>query len=442
MPISVRSALAQGNGRIHLLEAHDRNSEDIVRSAVGADNQAFHGVWISGLTQTTYLGIPDSEIISPLQRASLIDFYGGTPQKASRELCAAYDADSGGPAAEIPALVAVLVAMGVGMVIIEDKEVAEPGKKVNSLASSSASQGQADMHEFADTIRIFKEASTHKDFMVTARIESFTTRVVQSSTAEEKASVQAALAEALARAEVYRDAGADAIMIHSKSKQADEVLSFLGQFRAKDPDTPLVVVPTTYSKTPEDVLHDAGASVVIYANHLMRAKINAGNEISQDILPKQLDLFSRDSELDVCLKARNFGCLMPKMLERKYLGGEAKAYLQGLEAAATERMKAAARCLLDAKMACGADEHLIPVKELLEINGRQISYRLGPIVLPGSRAISASTSEDSLPSKGKVQLRYRRWQRGFGDSVRSYTRGWMARMGVSGSWKLPTTKSK
>ncbi|PHH90378.1 hypothetical protein CDD83_3864 [Cordyceps sp. RAO-2017] len=386
MSLPFRSALAQSNGRVRLMEAHDGTSEDNVRRAVGTDNQAsFHGLWISSLTQTTRLGIPDSELISPWQRASLIDFYPGAAQDSKcRRLCAAFDADSGGPAAEIPALVATLTGLGIGMVVIEDKEMLRPGDKVNSL-SNSASQRQVGVHEFARTIQTFKAALERKDLIVTARIESLTTRAAQSDAAAEKLSVQAALDEALARSDVYRDAGADAIMIHSKSEQPDEVLSFLRRFRAKDLHTPLVVVPTAYSRTPEDDLYNAGANVVIYANHLMRAKIKACEDISQAVLTKQLDLFPLEPEFDVCLRAQNFGCLVSCMERSEKLTREAEAYLAGLEAAAAERMKVVATRLLDTKTSCGADEYLISVKELLDINSRQISYGLGvtaPVVQP------------------------------------------------------------
>ena len=143
MSASVRSLLAENNGAIRLLEAHDRLSTELIRKNVGDDGQSFQGVWISGLTQTTYLGIPDTEIISPLKRAMLMA--SNDNPKNTRPLCAAFDADSGGDVADLPALVAVLATNGVSMVIIEDKAVSEPGKKVNSLLNTSGSQDQAEV---------------------------------------------------------------------------------------------------------------------------------------------------------------------------------------------------------------------------------------------------------------------------------------------------------
>ena len=379
MSNSIRSILARNHGRVRLLEAHDRNSSEIILKTTGLNGQGFDGLWIGGLCQTTYFGIPDTELISPLKRATMLAMNGNIKQQngTRRSGCAAFDADSGGDPEDIPALVAVLGIMGVSMVIIEDKAVEAPGQKVNSLKASSGSQAQADMHQFAETIRKFKAASVGKDVMITARIESFTTRITKQDAEEERASVEDAYRDALTRAEVYCSAGVDAIMIHSKSKQPDEVLSFLTEFRARDPLTPLVVVPTTYSKTMRDTLYDAGANVVIYANHLMRAKINAVGQLSDKILMEKPTLFSDDPELSAYLQARNFGCLLGKLWERKYMGqttNDAEWYRVVAEASATENMKAVTRELLDGKLSgCEADQRMIPVGDLLQINNRQVA---------------------------------------------------------------------
>lgn len=380
MSTSIRSLLAQTNGKVTLCETHDRNSTEVIRHTAGENGQTFYGIWYSGLSQTTYLGIPDTELIAPLQRAALLALNGNLQRrKVRRPLCAAFDADSGGDMAEIPGLVAVLALVGVSMIIIEDKAVSEPGQKVNSLKDTSDSQAQADMHEFAKTVRAFKAVSAPagKDMMITARIESFTVRKTKKNEAEERASVQAALADALKRAEVYRDAGVDAIMIHSKSANPSEVISFLTEYRARDAVTPLVVVPTAYSRTRKTVLYDAGANVIIYANHLIRAKISAVGRISDQILVENPNLFSEDAELSACLEARNYGCLLRKLWERRYLGEEGKEALVYRVVAATmasENMKAVVKDLLNGELCgCEADDRIIPVKDLLKINARQLS---------------------------------------------------------------------
>jgi phosphoenolpyruvate phosphomutase len=312
-------------------------------------------------------------MISPLKRASLMTGLNDNPQQNyCRPLCAAYDADSGGNVADIPALVTLLASMGVSMIVIEDKSVSEPGKKVNSLKETSGLQGQANMYDFADIIRTFTSASAHKERMIAARIESFTVRIVKTDEDKEKASVQGALRDALTRAEVYRNAGADAIMIHSKSILPDEVSSFLTEYRSKDSVTPLVVVPTTYSEPTENALYHAGANIIIYANHLMRAKIYAIGEFSGQFLAEKPDFFSQNAELSACLRARNFGCLLQKLLSKDW-GEEAKRYRVVAEKRATENMSAVVKCLLDCKMSGAADTRIISVGELLKINAHQVS---------------------------------------------------------------------
>ncbi|KAI1841982.1 hypothetical protein JX266_011842 [Neoarthrinium moseri] len=384
MSCSVNESLHQFGNRIRLLETHDVSSTQIIRSVTSSDSSSqFHGQWVSGLTQTTILGVPDTELITPLTRANLISVDTESVGNAAdqRKLCTAFDADSGGPLVEIPTLVATLARKGVSMIIIEDKEVFEPGKKVNSLAASSASQGQADPQEFANVMAAFKRAKDRhglEHMCVTARIESFTCRkVISSDPAAEGASVQEALREALKRASIYRNAGADAIMIHSKSKAPDEVLGFLRQFRAKDSSTPLVVVPTTYGSTHEDTLYDAGANVIIYANHLMRAKIRAIGEYvdSGAILIDHIC----PANISHALTARNFGYLL-QMLQKLRAGApEGRlqpnliAFLSDAEHLSYRAMEDTTRRLLDRKEACAANNSILPVKDLLAINAVHLS---------------------------------------------------------------------
>ena len=90
--------------------------------------------------------------------------------------------------------------------------------------------------------------------------------------------------DAIYRAEQYIEAGADGIMIHSKSESAEEILEFLHKFREPDQTTPLVVVPSTYSSIKEESLHEAGANIVIYANQLLRATYPALLKTAKSIL--------------------------------------------------------------------------------------------------------------------------------------------------------------
>ena len=78
------------------------------------------------------------------------------------------------------------------------------------------------------------------------------------------------LNEALKRAEAYRQAGADGILIHSKLSRPDEILAFAKEWAGR---SPLVIVPTKYYSTPTDAFRKAGIDLVIWANHLIRSSV-------------------------------------------------------------------------------------------------------------------------------------------------------------------------
>jgi len=77
-----------------------------------------------------------------------------------------------------------------------------------------------DVPQYQDTIENFQEkiiagkkAQVTKDFMIIARIESLI--------------LEAGMEDALQRASSYIEAGADAIMIHSRQKSPAEIFEFL-----------------------------------------------------------------------------------------------------------------------------------------------------------------------------------------------------------------------
>ena len=93
------------------------------------------------------------------------------------------------------------------------------------------------------------------------------------------------LQDALERARIYLNEGqADGIMIHSKEADGEDVIAFLTCFKKEYPDVPAVVVPTTYNLLTERELAQAGASIVIHANHLLRAAYPAMKRVALSIL--------------------------------------------------------------------------------------------------------------------------------------------------------------
>jgi phosphoenolpyruvate phosphomutase len=137
--------------------------------------------------------------------------------------------------------------------------------KTNSFINSEQ-QPLAGIEEFAGKIKAAKDTQQDPDFCVVARVEALIAGWE--------------LGEALKRAEAYYLAGADAILMHSKKTTADQILDFMREWR----DTcPVIIVPTTYYDTPTSAFEDAGISLVIWANHLLRSSIKAMQQTAAQI---------------------------------------------------------------------------------------------------------------------------------------------------------------
>jgi len=172
------------------------------------------------------------------------------------------DADTGyGNFNNVRRLVRKLEQRNVAGMCIEDKLF----PKTNSFINSEQ-QPLADIEEFAGKIKAAKDTQQDPDFCVVARVESLIAGWE--------------LEEALKRAEAYSLAGADAILMHSKLKTADQILEFMREWQNR---CPVVIVPTTYYNTPTSVYEEAGISLVIWANHLLRSSIKAMQQTAAQI---------------------------------------------------------------------------------------------------------------------------------------------------------------
>jgi phosphoenolpyruvate phosphomutase len=156
--------------------------------------------------------------------------------------------------------------LGVSAVIIEDKK----GIKRNSLFGIDVEQFQEDVDDFAKKIHEGKKTQITEDFMIIARIESLI--------------LKKGIFNALIRAKAYIEAGADAIMIHSKEKDGKEIFDFCKEYSKIENRVPLIAVPSTYSHIKEEELMNAGVNMVIYANHLLRSAYPAMKKTAEKIL--------------------------------------------------------------------------------------------------------------------------------------------------------------
>jgi phosphoenolpyruvate phosphomutase len=158
-------------------------------------------------------------------------------------------------------LVRKLEQRGIAGVCIEDKQF----PKTNSFLNGER-QPLAEIDEFAGKIAAGKDTQTDPNFSIVARVEALI--------------AGRGMEEALRRAEAYRRAGADAILIHSKLSKADEILEFAHEWARR---CPLVIVPTRYYSTPTEVFRQAGISTVIWANHLVRSAATAMQSVAKEI---------------------------------------------------------------------------------------------------------------------------------------------------------------
>lgn len=216
-----------------------------------AEEAGFDAVWASGLEISTAACVPDANILT------MTEFLAAAVEmdRATR-LPIVADCDTGfGNSSNVIHMVRSYEAAGIAAVCIEDKRF----PKLNSFVPGR--QELAPMAEFVGKIMAAKSAQRTEDFVVIARVEALI--------------AGRGLDEALRRAEAYRRAGADAILIHSKQDTPAEILEFL---QAWDRRGPIVLVPTTYPQLTASELARAGADMVIYANHGLRATISAVSE--------------------------------------------------------------------------------------------------------------------------------------------------------------------
>ncbi|HEV8585130.1 MAG TPA: phosphoenolpyruvate mutase [Methylomirabilota bacterium] len=226
-----------------LMEAHSGLSARIVEEA------GFEGVWGSGLTISAAFGVRDNNELSWSQVVDHVTFMA-----EATSIPLLLDGDTGyGNFNNMRRLVRKLEQVGVAGVTIEDKLF----PKTNSFLRSEL-QPLADVEEFCGKIKAGKDSQTDADFVLVARVEALIAGW--------------GLGEAIKRAEAYHAAGADAILIHSRQSSPAEIFGFLDEWANR---APVVLVPTKYWRTPTEDFRARRVSVVIWANHVLRASIAA-----------------------------------------------------------------------------------------------------------------------------------------------------------------------
>lgn len=243
--------LLESNRLEYLMEAHNGLSARIVEEA------GFKGIWASGLALSAQFGVRDSNEASWTQIVEMLEFMSDVT-----DVPILLDGDTGyGNFNNTRRLVRKLEQRGVAGVCIEDKVF----PKTNSFIRGER-QPLAHIDEFCGKIKAGKDSQLDPDFCLIARVEAFIAGWD--------------VDEALRRACAYHEAGADAILIHSKLSRPDEVLAFAAEWGDR---SPILIVPTKYYSTPMEVFRKAGISVAIWANHMVRASVAAMTSVAREI---------------------------------------------------------------------------------------------------------------------------------------------------------------
>lgn len=243
---ALREGLA-GDSPVVAVGAHDALSAQLI------DAHRFDAVWVSGFGVSTMThAIPDVNLVTmteTLAAATRID--------TATELPVIADCDNGfGGIGNLVRTLREFERAGVAAICVEDNLF----PKTNSLYAGESRRDLIPIDEQARRIRAAKAAQESDDFTLIARVEA----LIAGHGVE----------AACNRASSYVEAGADAILIHSKDKSLGEIEGFLSDWDGTN-SVPLVAVPTLFPDFSAEELHAKGFQVIIFANQLMRAAVRA-----------------------------------------------------------------------------------------------------------------------------------------------------------------------
>jgi len=262
-------------------------------SALLAEKAGFKMLWASGFGFSTVQGVPDVNLLTLSEN---VDVLRKILNVTSLPVIA--DCDSGyGDIVIVQRLVKEYEKIGVKGICIEDNVFPK-----RCSFYKGVKRELIDVKEHMAKIRVAVDQRLSKKFLIFARTEALIAGLGQK--------------EAMFRAESYAKAGADVVVIHSKQKDASEVLEFARKWRLK---TPLAIIPTTYFNTPLQTFIDAGFSYIIYANQLIKSTIGIMEKTLIE-LKKEKTRRVIDSSIPTLSHVFNLvGVDKIKMLEKKFL---------------------------------------------------------------------------------------------------------------------------
>lgn len=222
------------------------------------ESMGFDALYLSGAVLANSVGgVPDTGLMTLTEAEK-------HAQSVSRScgLPILMDADTGfGERDNVVRTVEVLEAAGVSAIHLEDQEFP---KRCGHLAGKRLVPAEA----FAEKIAAAAAARRSKDFLIIARTDAYSVDGYD---------------EAVRRAHLYLEAGAEAIFPEALSSEAE-----LRRF-AKDVDTWLLANMTEFGKTPfftVDEFTDMGYNLVIFPVTLQRAAMKAMENVLREIKDK------------------------------------------------------------------------------------------------------------------------------------------------------------
>jgi phosphoenolpyruvate phosphomutase len=277
-----------------IMEAHNGLSAKI------AEEAGFPAIWASGLSISAALGVRDNNEATWTQVLEVAEFMAD-----ATSVPILIDGDTGhGNFNTLRRLVGKLEQRGIGGICIEDKLF----PKTNSFLRDGV-QELADAEEFCGKLKAARDGLRDPDFVLVARTEALI--------------AGHGLTEALRRAEAYRVAGADAVVIHSKDARPDEIFAFLREWANR---LPIILIPTKYYATPTAAFREKKVAAVIWANHLLRGSLTRMQEIAARVRREESVVGVEDTIAPLAEVFRLQGDDELQAAEKRYLRQDARGH--------------------------------------------------------------------------------------------------------------------
>ncbi len=226
-------------------------------SAKLAEEAGFDAIWASGFGISAVQAVPDANILTLTETLEAVRRIVDAV-----DIPVVADCDNGyGNAINVMRTVGEFERAGAAGICIEDNDFP---KRCSFYAG--VRRDLVAVEEHARKVEAATTARRDPGFAVIARTEALIAGL--------------GMEEALVRARTYADAGADAVLIHSKEKDFSELREFT---KSWDRNVPLVAVPTTYPTVGIPELEESGFRLAIFANQALRAAIVAMRQTLAEI---------------------------------------------------------------------------------------------------------------------------------------------------------------